>query len=161
MAAGDAAPDTGSPEDPEIQEITSLTSDLVAKGLMAPEHQLRLIQLATTATAEIDELRGFLESSFSEGLAVFETSRSKKPARQQVIDSVSSTVLNINRIQSTFSLLTDAGQDAAQKIIGFILSRLMTVLDDFKKHAQYQNWGVSFTGGIPPSLQVGVQITFQ
>ena len=138
-----------------------MTSDLVAKGLMAPEHQARLIQLATTATAKIDELRGFLESIFSKGLAVFDDSSSKKPARQQVIDSVSSTVLNINRIQSTFSLLSDAGQDAAQKIISVILSRLMAVLDDFKKHVQYQNWGVSFTGAIPPSLQVGVQITFQ
>jgi hypothetical protein len=161
MATSGAAPETEPPDDPEIQEITSLTSDLVAKGLMAPEHQQKLIQLATAATAKIDELRGLLESSFSGGLAVFDTSRSKKPARQQVIDSVSSTVLNINRIQSTFSLLTDAGQDAAQKIISFILDRLMAVLADFKKHLQYQNWSISFTGGIPPSLQVGVQITFQ
>jgi hypothetical protein len=159
--ASEAAPTRGPSGDPEIQEFSLSTSDLVSKGLMAPEHQQRLIQLATMATAKIDELRAFLESRFSAGFAILETSTSKEPARQQLIDSVSSTVLNINRIQSTFSSLSDLGQDAAQRIISVILSRLMSVLEDFKKHMQYQNWGVSFSAGVPPSLQVGVQITFQ
>jgi hypothetical protein len=144
-----------------MDSVNSITANLVSAGLMAPEHRVKILQSATAATAKIDELRSFLDFHFNMSLTVLGAKPSQQPARQQVLDSVSSTVLNVNRIQSTFSLLTDAGQDAAQKIISIILSRLMTVLDDFKKHVSYQNWAVSFAGGIPPQLQVGVQITFQ
>ena len=144
-----------------MESLTAVTADLVKAGLMAPEHQAKIIESATAATAKIDELRDFLDSHFIQGRTILSAPPSQQPARRQVIDSVSGTVLSINRIQSTFSLLSDPGQDIAQKVISFILSRLMTVLDDFKKHVQYQNWAVSFTGAVPPSLQVGVQITFQ
>jgi hypothetical protein len=147
-------------QDADVESLTAMISDLVKAGLMTPEHQLKIIQLATAAVAKIDELRQMLDLHF-QGRTILDAPPSRQPARQQVIDSVSSTVLNINRIQSTFSSLSDPGQDAAQKAISIILGRLMAVLDDFKKHVQYQSWAVSFTGGIPPSLQVGVQITFQ
>lgn len=151
------------PQDADMQVLNTMTSELVKAGLMAPEHQSKIMQAASAATAKVDELRSFLDQQFTEERALLLglPSSQKQPARQQLLDSVSNTVLNINRIQSTFSLLSDAGQDVAQKIISFILGKLMAVLDDFKKHVQYQNWGVSFTGSVPPSLQVGVQITFQ
>jgi hypothetical protein len=148
-------------QDTGMESLTALTADLVKAGLMASEHQAKIIESATAATAKIDELRDFLDSHFIRGRTILSAPPSQEPARQQVIDSVSGTVLSINRIQSIFSLLSDPGQDVVQKVISFILSRLMTVLEDFKKHVQYQNWAVSFTGGVPPSLQVGVQITFQ
>jgi hypothetical protein len=148
-------------QDADMECLNALTSDLVKVGLMTPEHQSKIIQSANAAIAKIDELRQFLDLHFNQARTILGAPPSKQPARQQVLDSVSSTVLNVNRIQSTFSLLSDEGQDAAQKVISVILSRLMTVLDDFKKHVQYQNWGVSFMGGVPPSLLVGVQITFQ
>jgi hypothetical protein len=141
--------------------VNSITSSLVSAGLMAPEHQMKILQSASAAIAKIDELRSFLDFHFDQGRTLLGAQPPKQPARQQVLDSVSSTVLSVNRIQSTFPLLSDEGQDAVQKAISIILSRLMAVLDDFKKHIQYQNWSVSFTGGIPPQLEVGVQITFQ
>jgi hypothetical protein len=147
--------------DPDMAIVNSITSSLVSAGLMAPEHQMKILQSASAAIAKIDELRSFLDFHFDQGRTLLGAQPPKQPARQQVLDSVSSTVLSVNRIQSTFPLLSDAGQDAVQKAISIILSRLMAVLDDFKKHIQYQNWSVSFTGGIPPQLEVGVQITFQ
>jgi hypothetical protein len=148
-------------EDPDMASVNSITSTLVSAGLMAPEHQMRILQSASAAIAKIDELRNFLDFHFNQGRTLLGGQPPKQPARQQVLDSVSSTVLSVNRIQSTFPLLSDAGQDAVQKAISIILSRLLAVLDDFKKHIQYQNWSVSFTGGIPPQLEVGVQVTFQ
>jgi hypothetical protein len=147
--------------DPDMAIVNSITSSLVSAGLMAPEHQMKILQSASAAIGKIDELRSFLDFHFDQGRTFLGAQPPKQPARQQVLDSVSSTVLSVNRIQSTFPLLSDEGQDAVQKAISIILSRLMAVLDDFKKHIQYQNWSVSFTGGIPPQLEVGVQITFQ
>lgn len=146
--------------DPDLRALDSLTSDLVASGLMAPEHQQKIMQAAADANSKIDDLRDFLNLHISKS-SLLGPSTPQQPARQQVIDSVSGTVLRINRIQSVFSELSDAGQDAAQKVISVILAKLMAVLDDFRKHVQYQNWSVSFTGGVPFSLQVGVSITFQ
>jgi hypothetical protein len=156
-----AQPPQQEQRDPDMASVNALTSNLVGAGLMAPEHQMKILQSASAATAKIDELRSFLDFHFNQGRTLLGAPPSQQPARQRVLDSVSSTVLNLNRIQSTFSLLSDAGQDAAQKVISIILSRLLTVLEDFKKHMQYQNWSVSFVGGVPPQLQVGVQITFQ
>ncbi len=161
MATDESSSSGPSLQDADMQTINSLTSDLVSKGQMAPEHQAKIVQSATAATAKIDELREFLSQHFTHGLSLLGPPPSQQPARQQVIDSISGTVLHVNRIQSTFSDLSDAGQEVAQKVISIILSRLMAVLDDFKKHMQYQNWAVTFIGGVPFTLQVGIQITFQ
>jgi hypothetical protein len=157
----DGATSGADSQDADLLNLNALTSDLVKAGLMAPEHQLMIVQSATAAAAKIDDLRTFLTSHFAQGRTILGAPPSQQPARQRVIDSVSSTVLSVGRMQSTFSLLTDAGQDLVQKAISLILNRLMAVLDDFKKHVQYQNWAVSFTAGFPLSLQVGVQVTFQ
>lgn len=159
MASAPVAPTP--PPDPDLDSLGSLTSDLVMAGLMAPEHQQKIMQTAADATAKIDDLRKFLDSHVSRIRLLGPQPSQQQPVRQRVIDSVSGTVLSVNRIQSVFSLLSDAGQDAAQRVISLILGRLMAVLDDFKKHGQYQNWAVSFSGGIPFTLQVGVAITFQ
>jgi hypothetical protein len=154
------SPPGPSSQDPGIADLSALTSSLVKSGQMAPEHQLKLIKVATDATGKIDDLRKFLDLHASKG-RLLAAQQPQEPVRQQVLDSVSSTVLSVNRVQSVFSLLSEAGQDAAQKIVSFILGRLMAVLDDFKKHLQYQNWSVNFVAGIPFTLQVGVTITFQ
>ncbi|MGA2665203.1 MAG: hypothetical protein ABSF83_09690 [Nitrososphaerales archaeon] len=161
-ATEEAAAPPPAPQDADIESVKALTADLVSRGLMSADHQQKIVQEATAAAAKVDELRSFLDGHFVQArTALFGAPPQQLPARQQLIDSVSSTVLNLNRIQTTFTLLTDAGQDAAQKVISIILGRLMAVLDDFKKHLQYQNWSVSFAGSVPPSLQVAVQITFQ
>jgi hypothetical protein len=150
-----------SPGDADMEAISAMTSDLVSKGQMAPEHQQKIVQSATAATAKIDDLRSFLDQHFEKGRTLLGGQPAQQPARERVIDSISGTVLHLSRIQSTFSLLTDAGQEVVQKVISIILGRLMAVLEDFKKHVQYQNWAISFTAGVPPQLEVGVQITFQ
>ncbi|HUI00019.1 MAG TPA: hypothetical protein VLX56_00130 [Nitrososphaerales archaeon] len=152
---------SGPPQDPDIANLAVLTSDLVKAGLLAPEHQQKMIQTATEAAGKIDDLRKFLNDHISRSRLLGSAKAQLPAARQQVIDSVSSTILSVNKIQSVLSLLSDAGLEAAQKVISFILGRLMAVLDDFRNHVQYQNWSVSFTGGVPFALQVGVAITFQ
>ena len=157
-----APPPSPVPQDADIESVKALTTDLVSRGLMSAEHQQKIVQAAAAAAAKIDELRAFLDAHFAQArTALFGAPPQQQPARVQLIDSVSSTVLNLNRIQATFTMLTDAGQDAAQKVISIILGRLMAVLDDFKRHVQYQSWGISFAGSVPPSLQVGVEINFQ
>lgn len=114
------------------------------------------------AVAMVSKLEAALRDAFEGSNPDAVDPAKRSAARTMVVSSLQSHALSFGAVMKEFAKLSDGGQEAIRKVLGWIAEHLVKLFTDFSAHLGLQSWSVAAEfSSVPPGASFTFTLTFQ